>query len=634
MKRYLKWIILLVLITRVNIAFAFILDKSDSTWQNSYDVKFYKLDIHATDSLAYIWGNTTIFVRILKSFSDTFIFDLGNNIDIDSIWIEGVLHNFIRVDEIVKVPILNKVKLDSLLAIQIFYRGQTNGSTFFSSFSSKVDKEWKIPVTWTLSEPFGAKSWFPCKQSLTDKADSATIIITVPKHLKAGSNGLLKRVTTLKNSMIRYEWETKYPIAYYLISFCISDYTEYSFYAPVNKKDSVLVQNYIYNRPDFLEKNKENIDATSDFIRVFSELFGDYPFKNEKYGHCIAPMGGGMEHQTMTTLSNFGYDLISHELAHQWFGDLVTCSSWQDIWVNEGFASYAEYLAIEKLKSKNKATEWMKKAHSYAMRYPDGTVNVPLEYCNNEYRIFNYYLTYKKGAAIIHTLRDEINNDSVFFSIIREYLSVYAFKTASVKDFIKILNQKTGQNFQWFFDQWFYGAGFPQIEILWRSENGLLTIDSRQVNSENQNSLFLFNYKIKVSTAKGDTLFRLFQNKPVQQFSFKIAEDTPINLDVNPDFAVLMDINEVKNVPYLPTLDNFFIATRELNSNNLIIHFTTSLTEKVLIQIVDYNGEPLLERTIRKGNKIIINTDLFEKNNYLLRLMTKKGVYIRKIRKQ
>jgi aminopeptidase N len=632
MKRYIKCSIFLLIFIRVNLVFASNNAGNDTSWYSDYDVKWYKLDLHATDTVAYVWGNTTMLVRILQSFKDTFICDLGNNVEIDSIKIDGILHNNIRIGEILKIPLYKKRHQDELISVQIFHRGQKNESGFFSALKSKIDEAWNIPVTWTLSEPFGAKVWFPCKQSLSDKADSATIFITVPKRLKAGSNGLLQRVTSINNDFDRYEWFTRYPIAYYLISFCVSEYSEYSFYASIGHNDSVLVQNYIYNRPGFLEKNKEQIDATSGFITLFSELFGDYPFKHEKYGHCVAPMGGGMEHQTMTTLYNFGYDLISHELAHQWFGNLVTCSSWQDIWINEGFASYAEYLAIENLKTKSKAIEWMKKAHSYAKQYPDASIKVPAD-CEDENRIFNYYITYKKGAAIIHTLRDEINNDSVFFSILREFLSVYAYKSASVTDFITIVNQKTGCNYQWFFDQWFYGVGFPEVEVLWKNEKGLLTIDSRQLHQEKISNPFRFIYKIKVHSAHGDTSFRIHQDSWDQQFTFQLKEDS-IKLEINPEYQVLMDVNELMKASGIPTMDDFFTVSNEQNRSNLLINFASPLTEKVLLQITDYNNNLLLERMIKKKQKTIIDIGLLEKGNYLLHIKTSKNKYIRKISKQ
>src|SRR4030042_2366906 len=125
---------------------------------------------------------------------------------------------------------------------------------------------------------------------------------------------------------------------------------DYSIYSrPEEAEEPVLVQNFIYNDSASLSANRELIDNTAAMIELFSDLFTVYPFKDEKYGHCVAPMGGGMEHQTMTSLSGFNFDLVSHELAHQWFGDLVTCSTWQDIWINEGFASYSEYIAIDSL---------------------------------------------------------------------------------------------------------------------------------------------------------------------------------------------------------------------------------------------------------------------------------------------
>ncbi len=235
----------------------------------------------------------------------------------------------------------------------------------------------------------------------------------------AGSQGLLTNVSVLDNNQLRYEWKSNYPIAYYLISFAVSDYQEYNIYAKPEglENDSILVQNFIYNHPNYLNSYKTNIDATAPMIELFSDLYAMYPFKDEKYGHCITQLGGGMEHQTMSTMGGFSFGLVAHELGHMWFGDNVTCATWSDIWVNEGFATYTDYLANEKLISWNAGQNFMISTQNNVMSQSGGSVYVPPSEAtpDNIWRIFSGRLSYDKGAAIIHVLRHELNDDDLFF---------------------------------------------------------------------------------------------------------------------------------------------------------------------------------------------------------------------------
>jgi aminopeptidase N len=200
----------------------------------------------------------------------------------------------------------------------------------------------------------------------------------------------------------------------------VSKYVEYNVFAhPAGSTDSILIQNYIYDNPATLQNFKNDIDETADFLEYFSTIYGPYPFPNEKYGHCMAPLGGGMEHQTMTTQGTFSKGLTSHELAHQWFGDHVTCGSWADIWVNEGFATYSEYLMLSKLYP-NEASAEMSGNHNQVLQQAGGAVWV--EDSLNGSRLFSGRLTYAKGAAIIHTFRFIMNNDSAFFRALKPEL--------------------------------------------------------------------------------------------------------------------------------------------------------------------------------------------------------------------
>jgi hypothetical protein len=633
MRQYLFCFYNLFLCFCLNTVLSFAQDQSNTNWQSGYDVKWYKVDIHANDTIAYVWGNTTILSEIKEAFTDTFCFELANTVSIDSIKIFGKLNNYSRKGDLIEVPLAHHLSTNQLLTVEIFHRGGNTGSVFFSSFSNKKDTEWDIPVTWTLSEPFGAKTWFPCKQSLTDKADSATVMITVPRHLKAGSNGKLEAVVPVDSASCKYIWKTKYPVAYYLLSFTVANYNDYSFYAPTSSTDSVLVQNFYYNRPGFFESNKANMDATAKFIRLFSDLFGEYPFKKEKYGHCLAPMGGGMEHQTMTTLSSFGYDLISHELAHQWFGDLVTCSDWQNIWINEGFASYAEYLAIQYLKSEDQATDWMKNAFDYTFYYSKGSVFVPKQYINDESRIFDYGLTYKKGASIIQALRNEIHNDTVFFGVLREFLSTYAFKNADTRDFITVLNKKTGADYHWFFDQWYYGKGFPELNLFWQSKNDSVKIYAIQKHSANGTNPFKMHYDIKIGFAGSDTTIRVFQDKWAQFYSLPCKGKIDL-IEGNPNYKSYMKLAGVYETVDLPTIDEAFSVVRTDFTDSLKIQIITKVGKSAKIIITDLKGTPILEKKIRNQKSVALDTQLFEKGYYLLYFMVGTDKYVRIIKKK
>ena len=343
-----------------------------------YDVHYYGIDLEVSDTSTFIRGSTQIGSTALVGM-DEVVFELSVNLTVDSVFIDGVkVPAFAHGNDLVRITAASTIDPGETFSTRIFYHGTGGRYGFFSGISSRRDPFWGKRVTYTLSEPFHALDWFACKQVLTDKADSADIYLTVGDHLKAGSNGLLAGIDSLPGNRARYRWETRYPIAFYLLSLSVSEYQDYSYYLhPEHAVDSFLFQNYIYDTAAYLLAFKDDIDATGDMMLSFSGLFGDYPFWKEKYGHCLAPMGGGMEHQTMTTLANFGFNLVAHELAHQWFGDNVTCASWQDIWVNEGFASYAEYLALEQLVSYTAAAEWMEMAHNRVYTEPEGSVYIP-----------------------------------------------------------------------------------------------------------------------------------------------------------------------------------------------------------------------------------------------------------------
>ncbi|MCG8699628.1 MAG: M1 family metallopeptidase, partial [Bacteroidales bacterium] len=382
---------------------------------SDYDIKYYDFDFEFTPSSSEIEARVLVKAR-LSADVDTVNFALSSRLQISSVSINDSAFSYTHNKDKLSLITDDYLDVNEVFELVVEYQGDGLSRDVRGGVVSKKN-QFKEHVVYTLSEPFSAQAWFPTNNVLTDKIDSAITSITVPGKYKAGSNGLLIDTKSVGLQRKKYTWKTNYPTAFYLFSVTVSDYTDYSYKVKLeNQPDSLLIMNYVYNDDDFLKEQKGNIDETGKLISLYSKLFGVYPFYEEKYGHCMAPMGGGMEHQTMTTIANFGFGLVAHELAHQWFGNHVTCATWSDLWINEGFATYSEYLAYEALRSDSLAKEWLLYTMNGA-RESFGSIYFSENEAQDEMRLFNYELTYQKGAMVIHMIRKEISNDSLFFSV-------------------------------------------------------------------------------------------------------------------------------------------------------------------------------------------------------------------------
>jgi len=594
------------------------------------DVTWYFLDLFVNDTTTKVSGNTTISFKLLKTDNPEIIFDLAETMKIDSALLNNKLVNVIHTNDVVTIPSEDIDDTEGIQTVQIYYNGLAGNGGFFSGMSSGYVSRWDLDVTWTLSEPYSAKDWFPVKQSLSDKADSVRVHLTVPKGLKAGSIGLLQDVVALGDTLERYEWKSDYPIAFYLISLAVSDYQDYSFYTKLpGLDDSLLVQNYIYNHPDALGFYKEDIDNTADMLQVFSELFGLYPFAKEKYGHCLAPMGGGMEHQTMTTLSNFNFDLVSHELGHQWFGDYITCGSWQDIWINEGFASYTEYLAREFIISKESAQEWLVSTQAGAKRSPEGSVYVPEESLDAVWRIFSSSLSYDKGACLLHMLRYEINNDALFFELLKTYVNQYANSFAVAEDFKSVAENVTGTDFGYFFDQWYYGEGYPNFDISWRYKNDSLEIYASQKGSAESTPWFSMHLELLLEVAGAeDTILRVFQDKNHQVFKFHLPGINIDNVVFDPSGAILKE----SRVRKLAVFDGDYAVAPNPFSDSFTLLFKNYGPVRE-VTIINTTGK-IIEKKTGRESEMIIDMAAYANGIYVLNIKADEKRYSAKIVKQ
>ncbi len=581
-----------------------------------FDVNYYKIDLEVNDTSTYISGNTIVQTEIVAETIDTFVLELDDGLTVDSVYINGIRHDFNHQDDLLMIGLVNDYKKGASVTARVFYQGLAGASANTGIFNQEHNKS-DFWVTYTLSEPFASKSWFPLKQDLTDKADSVEVFITVPEGLKAGSNGILQAVTTQSNGKTRYEWKSRYPIAYYLISLAVADYQEYNIWAkPEGFTDSLLVQNYVYNIPGLLDSYKEDIDATVDMIHLFSGLFTPYPFYEEKYGHAMAPFGGGMEHQTMTTIINFQFSLVAHELAHQWFGNNVTCATWQDIWINEGFASYSEYIAIQKLLSQEVADRWMQSALDRVTSQPGGSVYVPVEEVNSERRIFDYRLSYKKGAVILHMLRFEMNNDELFFEALREFQVRYVDSVATGDDFKNVTEDVTGRDWDYFFDQWYYGEGYPEYTINWEQIGDSLFISSDQRSSTDYPRFFKSSLEFKVIYSNNSSeMIRVEQATPSELFGIKVNGDIS-EIEFDPNLWILKRISSDSFIERKPVADNIRIIPNPAK-DNVKIEFAPPVNNWT-VQVYSTAGRMVYSSNLNTTS-LIIDTSKWNKGIYVLK---------------
>lgn len=600
-----------------------LLSASQQIQASKYNIHYYFLNLNMTNNSTALSGTVEIHATASVNL-DTAILELYQSLNVSSVLVDGASTSFVHSGNILYIPV-NKLQSENFI-LSIDYAGtpptSQNNPFGGGGMSNASSPSWGNTVTWSLSEPFMAYEWFPCKQDLKDKADSCAVWITVPLNCKAGSNGLLQQVVDLGNGKHRFEWKHKHPIAYYLISVAVAKYVEYNVYAHPVFSDSVLIQNYIYDNPQTLPYVKKDVDETADFLELFANLFGPYPFGNEKYGHCMAPISGGMEHQTMTTQGFFMNTLTAHELAHQWFGDHVTCSSWSNIWVSEGFASYAEDLMLEYLYPADRAPNMLNR-HNNVMDSLGGSVWVK-DSLNDE-SIFASRLVYDKGAAIVHTLRFLMNDDAKFLSALKQIQFQYADSNASAMDLIQVFENVSGKSFTDFAEQWYYGEGYPTYGVRWNKDNANFYIEvNATVSKPSVTSVFTNDLELLFSRSTGtDTVMRFSIDGAQTQIAFPntnnftgVKKIDPRNWIINKEKPIVKDSTfTVTTAIKTPTLNDFEVYP---NPTSGIVNLKMNTSGDYHFALLDMKGKVVQQGSFASDTNFDISQ--FTQGMYLLQV--------------
>jgi aminopeptidase N len=453
-----------------------------SVASNNFDIHYIQCHWQVDPAVKYISGKIQ-FNFSMSQTSDSIQLDLLKSLDVDSIIYHTQPLSFGQTNENglgIRFP--QQITTGTNDSIIIYYQGIPNplGTNSFYNGTHAG-----IPVLWTLSEPYGASEWWPCKNGLNDKADSIDIYISCPSQYQPSSNGLMLS-NTVSDGIRTTHFAHRYPIASYLIAMAVTNYEIVT--------DTIMVNNQVYPLIDYVMPELKNAFLANKgwvkkAFRDYSRLFGEYPFAKEKYGHTQWLLNGGMEHQTNTFVNVNNMHVLVHELGHQWFGDRVTCGSWQDAWLNEGMATYCQLLFLE-AEFPYLVNSTLASVRDRATIEPSGSVFV--YDTSSASRIFSGNLTYNKGAYVAHMLR-WVLGDSAFFRGMRRYLHdpALSYGFAHTYDLQRNLEAETGKDLSSFFNKWVYGKGYPNYHADWmQNANNWVKISLGQTTSDPGVSFF------------------------------------------------------------------------------------------------------------------------------------------------
>ncbi len=503
-----------------------------------FDVHGYRCHWRIDPAVREIAGSVTVLFRVTGTAMDSLALDMAPELIADSVRYHGQEVPWNHAGQQLVVGFPSSIPPQTADSLTVYYHGVPPDQGFGSFVQSSHNG---VPIIWTLSEPYGASDWWPCRNGLADKADSIDIFLDIPTGYRSASNGVLVSETPA-GSRIIHHWKHRYPIAAYLVCLAVTNYAHYVHLVPF-QGDTLIVDNFVY--PEDPVTVPPETHVIIPMIQLFDTLFGIYPFQREKYGHAQFGWGGGMEHQTMTFVSSFGFELLAHELAHMWFGDKVTCGSWTDIWLNEGFATYLSGLCYEHI-----LPDWWKRFREVRVKsvtaYPGGSV-----YCTDTTsvnRIFDSRLSYAKGALILHQLR-WLMGDSAFFAALRNYLAdpSLAYGFARTPQLKAHLESSCGCDLTGYFNDWYTGEGYPSYQTSWEQHGDTVTLTVGQTQSHPSVSFFEMDIPLTFKNETRDTILRFHHTFSGQAFTAVI----PFTVDsvlFDPGYQLISANNTVSGI--------------------------------------------------------------------------------------
>ncbi|MCF6237472.1 MAG: hypothetical protein L3J79_01430, partial [Candidatus Marinimicrobia bacterium] len=325
-------------------------DMEPTSEQQKIDIRYYSLDLDLDLASTSITNEFLVELIVVDTSLEVIELDYSTdnsgvgNITVTNVLLDGDSVFFYHSSNLLQIPLWESAEAGQRISVRIFSESGPAANHDDQGFN--WDYENGQRAIWTNSQPYDARDWWPSVDYPRDKADSVDIVVTIADYMIVASNGRL--VSTVENDdhTKTWHWQVGHPIASYLVSLSIYQFYEWGDIYVDTNNDTLPIQFYTYSHPDTPDPSymTTNYRLLPEMITLYADQFGPYPFMDEKYGHAEWGESYGMEHQTLTSMGNPTERRVAHELAHMWYGDMITCYSYHHIWLNEGFARYAEAL--------------------------------------------------------------------------------------------------------------------------------------------------------------------------------------------------------------------------------------------------------------------------------------------------
>lgn len=561
---------------------------------SNYDITYHEINVNVDPAVYFINGEVSTTFIALEDIT-TVTFDMANELTASSVTINSNPVGFTQngSNEII-ITLPSTLLANNSQTVTITYSGAPPVSGF-SAFAAETHNG--TPVMWTLSEPYGARDWWPCKQDLNDKINTFDFYITAPSQYIGVSNGMEQSAIDNGNGTKTTHFYHSYPIPAYLIAFAVTNYTIFNQQGGLGTTESPYfpIVNYIY--PETATSTQTSLGVTPNIINLFEDILGPYPFRNEKYGHAEFGWGGGMEHTTVSFMGAWTRSLIAHEMAHQWFGNKVTCGTWKDIWLNEGLTEYMSGLVVENFDGPSNFVSWKAGKSNNITWQTGGNLYLTDAQIQNIGTIFSGRITYDKGAMVTNMIR-YVMGDTDFFQALQNYLNdpALAYNYAVTTDFKSHIETVSGIDFTEFFNDWIYNQGYPTYDITvqnWGAGQAKITVN--QTQSHASVSYFEMPLLIRLNDGSGTTHDVTINNTTnAQEFVVNVpfvvagAEFDPNKDIISRNNAITLsnttfDLDETISIYPNPSSDTFHVmipSTLQLKT----VQFYNSLGQLIMTQ--------------------------------------------------